>query len=128
MVQLREIESQLKNLGVQFLAISPDQPSKLKETIDKHKMGFRLLSDSDMAAARSFRVAYKLDDATLAELKKYNIDVELASGQEHHTLPVPAVFLVATNGLIQFEYVNPDYKVRLDPELLLAAAKIMLSS
>jgi hypothetical protein len=69
----------LKNLNVQLLAISPDQPSKLKETIDKHKMGFVLLSDSDMIAARSFRVAYKLDDATLAELKKYNIDVEEAS-------------------------------------------------
>jgi peroxiredoxin len=116
----------LKNLNVQLLAISPDQPSKLKETIDKHKMGFVLLSDSDMIAARSFRVAYKLDDATLAELKKYNIDVEEASGQKHHLLPVPAVFLVATNVLIQFEYVNPDYKVRLDPDLLLAAAKIML--
>jgi peroxiredoxin len=128
LVQLREIESQLKNLGSQLLAISPDQPSKLKETIDKHKMGFKLVSDSDMIAARSFRVAYKLDDQTLAELKKYNIDVEEASGQKHHMLPVPAVFLVATNGLIQFECVNPDYKVRLDPELLLATAKIMLSS
>ena len=125
MVQLREIEPQLKNLGVQLFAISPDQPSKLKETIDKHKMGFRLFSDSDMAAARSFRVAYKLDDATLAQLNKYGIDVEEASGQKHHMLPVPAVFLVATNGLIQFEYVNPDYQVRLDPELLLAAAKIV---
>jgi hypothetical protein len=71
-VQLREIEPQLKNLNVQLLAISPDQPSKLKETIDKHNMGFRLLSDSDMVAARSFRVAYKLDDQTLAEFKKYN--------------------------------------------------------
>jgi peroxiredoxin len=125
LVQLREIEPQLKNLGVQLLAISPDQPSKLKETIDKHKMGFRLLSDSDMAAARSLRVAYKLDDATLSELKKYSIDVEEASGQKHHMLPVPAVFLVATNGLIQFEYVNPDYKVRLDPDLLLAATKVV---
>jgi peroxiredoxin len=125
LVQLREIEPQLKNLGVQLLAISPDQPSKLKETIEKHKMGFRLLSDSDMAAARGFRVAYKLDDATLAELKKYSIDVEEASGQKHHMLPVPAVFLVATNGLVQFEYVNPDYKVRLDPDLLLAATRIV---
>ncbi len=35
------------------------------------------------------------------------------------------VFLVATNGLIQFEYANPDYKVRLDPELLVGAAKII---
>ncbi len=67
-----------------------------------------------------------MGDATLAERKKYNIDVEEASGQKHHLLPVPAVFLVATNGLIQFECVNPDYKVRLDPDLLLAAAKIML--
>ncbi len=110
---------------MQLLAISPDKPSKLKETVDKHKMGFPLLSDSDMIAARSLRVAYKLDDQTLAELKKYNIDVEDASGQKHHMLPVPAVFLVATDGLIQFQYVNPDYKVRLDPELLRAAAKVI---
>ena len=115
----------MTGLRVQLLALSPDKPSKLKETIDKHKMGFRLLSDSDMAAARSFRVAYTLDDQTLAELKKYNIDVEDASGQKHHMLPVLAVFLVATNGVIQFEYVNPDYKVRLDPELLLFAVKII---
>jgi peroxiredoxin len=125
LVQLREIESELKNLDVQLLAISPDKPSKIRETIDKHKMSFILLSDSDMVAARSFRVAYKLDDQTLAEFKKYNIDVEDASGQNHHMLPVPAVFLVTMNGLIQFEYVNPDYKVRLDPELLVAAAKII---
>ncbi len=125
MVQLREVEPELKNLDVQLLAVSPDKPSKVRETIERHKMSFILLSDSDMVAARSFRVAYKLDDQTLAEFKKYNIDVEDASGQRHHMLPVPAVFLVTTNGLIQFEYVNPDYKVRLDPELLVAAAKII---
>ena len=88
-------------------------------------MGFRLLSDSAMAVARSFGVAHTLDDQTLAEFKKYNIDVENASGLKHHMLPVPAVFLIATNGLIQFEYVNPDYKVRLNPELLLTAARII---
>jgi len=125
LVQLREVEPELKNLDVQLLAVSPDKPSKVRETIERHKMSFILLSDSDMVAARSFRVAYKLDDQTLAEFKKYNIDVEDASGQRHHMLPVPAVFLVTTNGLIQFEYVNPDYKVRLDPELLVAAAKII---
>jgi peroxiredoxin len=125
LVQLCEIEPELKGLGVQLLAIAPDQSAKLKESIEKHKMGFRLLSDSNMAVARSFGVAYTLDDQTLAELKKYNIDVEDASGQKHHMLPVPAVFLVATNGLVQFQYVNPDYKVRLDPNLLLSAAKII---
>jgi peroxiredoxin len=117
LVQLREIEPQLKSLGVQLFAISPDRPARLKETIEKHKMEFRLLSDSEMTAARSFGVAYQLDETTLAELKKYQIDVEEASGHMHHMLPVPAVFLVATNGLIQFEYVNPDYKVRVKPPI-----------
>lgn len=112
---------------MQLFAISPDRPAKLKETIEKHKVEFRLLSDSEMTAARSFGVAYQLDETTLAELKKYQIDVEEASGQMHHMLPVPAVFLVATNGVIQFEYVNRDYKVRVKPELLLAAAKICFS-
>jgi peroxiredoxin len=123
LVQLREIEPELKGLGVQLLAISPDRPSKVRETLDKHKMGFTLLSDSEMIAARAFRVAYKLDDQTLQELRKYNIDVEDASGQQHHMLPVPAQFLVATNGVIQFEYVNPDYRVRIDPDLLLSTAR-----
>jgi len=123
LVQLREIEPELKGLGVQLLAISPDRPSKVRETLDKHKMGFTLLSDSEMIAARAFRVAYKLDDQTLAELKKYNIDIEDASGQKHHMLPVPALFLVATNGVIHFEYVNPDYRVRIDPDLLLSTAR-----
>lgn len=118
----------MKGLGVQLLAISPDRPSKVREILGKHKMGFTLLSDSEMIAAQAFRVAYKLDDQTLGELRKYNIDVEDASGQKHHMLPVPAVFLVATNGVIQFEYENPDYKVRLDPELLMAAVKIVFKN
>jgi peroxiredoxin len=113
-------------LGVQLLAISPDQPSKLQETIDKHAIRFRLLSDSDMAAARGFGVVYKLDEATLVKLKASGMDVEEASGQQHHMLPVPAVFLIAgTKCLIEFEYVNPDYRVRINPELLLAAARIL---
>jgi peroxiredoxin len=112
------------DLGVQLFAISPDQPSKLKETIDKHQIRFPLLSDSDMAAARGFGVAYKLDEATLVKLRAFGMDVEEGSGQQHHMLPVPAVFLIGgTKCLIEFEYVNPDYRVRLSSDLLLAAAR-----
>jgi peroxiredoxin len=111
---------------MQLFAISPDQPPKLKETIDKHPLGFRLLSDSDMAAARGFGLAYRVDGATLAKLKDSGMDLEEASGQEHHMLPVPAVFLIgSTKGLIEFAYVNPDYRVRLSADLLLAAARIL---
>ena len=78
-----------------------------------------------MLGAQSFGIAYKLDEATLGQLKQYGIDVEEASGEKHHQLPVPAVFLVGTDALIHFQYVNPDYKVRPDPNLIVGAARIL---
>ncbi len=77
-----------------------------------------------MNAAKAFRVAYKVDEATLKQLRDYKIDIEEASGEKHHLLPVPAVFIVATDGLVQFEYVNPDYKVRIHADLLVAAVRV----
>ena len=36
---------------------------------------------------------------------------------------MPAVYVLDTEGVIQFEYINPNYKVRLDADILRAAAK-----
>jgi peroxiredoxin len=60
------------------------------------------------------------------KLASYNIDIEAASGETHHLLPIPAVFIVGQDGVIDFSYANPDYKTRLSSEVLLAAAKAAL--
>ena len=57
-----------------------------------------------------------------------SVDLEKASGYDHHYLPVPATYLVGNNGVIQFQYANPNYKMRLDPDLLIAAAKSYLKT
>lgn len=78
-----------------------------------------------MEAAREFRVAYRVDAPTLSALTNFGINLEEASGEKHNLLPVPAVFLTDANGLIHFQYVNPDYKVRVDPDLLVTAVRIL---
>jgi len=93
------------------------------ELIELGYFGYVLLSDSKMTAASAFGIAYKVNDDTLKALKNYGIDIEESSGERHHLLPVPSVFLVGKSGRIEFQYVNPDYKVRLDPDVLLAAAE-----
>jgi len=50
------------------------------------------------------------------------VDLEAASGNTGHLLPYPSVFIVDKAGIIRFAYVNPDYKVRLDPAKILEAA------
>lgn len=77
-----------------------------------------------MDAAKAFGIAYDVDDATLKALAQYGVDLKAWSGDVHHLLPVPAVFVVSASGTIQFEYINPDYSVRAEPDLLLAAARL----
>lgn len=120
---LAGIEDDLNKAGVQLLAISMDQPAKLKATPDREKLHYRLLSDSDAAAATAFGIAFKVDDATVEKYKGYGINLDAASGRDHHILPHPAVFVADTSGKIRFAHVNPDYKVRLEPKEILEAAR-----
>lgn len=120
---LAGIEKDLEKAGVQLLAISMDQPSKLKTTPDREKLHYRLLSDSDAVAAKAFGIAFKVDDATVEKYKGYGINLDAASGRDHHILPHPAVFIADTAGKICFAHVNPDYKVRLEPKKILEAAQ-----
>lgn len=126
MGQLQQIESKLVELGYQIFAISPDLPANLQQSVEKHGLKYLLLSDSKMTASRAFGIAYRVDHKTLALYKGYGIDLEKASGESHQQLPVPAVFVLGTDGTIKFEYVNPDYRVRIDPDELLAEAQVAL--
>jgi len=95
--------------------------------VDKHQLTYTLLSDHAMIAARAFGIAFRVDEATLDEYMGYGIDLEAASGETHHLLPVPAVFIVGRDEIIKFSYANPDYKVRLAPGDLLDAARAALN-
>ncbi len=125
MGQLRTIEKDLQELGFQIIAASADRPEKLSGTVEKNSLTYQLVSDSTMAASRAFGLAFQVDDKTLAAYKGYGIDLEEASGEEHHLLPVPGVFLISKEGVVEHSYVNPDYRIRLDPAVILAAARSM---
>lgn len=123
LASLQDIEPKLLAMGYQIIAVSTDRLEGLRKSIEKHDLKYTLLSDSKMDGAKALGIAYKVDDATVERYKQYGIDLEKASGEKHHLLPVPSVFMLGTDGTISFEYINPNYKVRLNPDLLLAAAK-----
>ena len=121
--QLQTIDADLRRLGYQILAISPDRPEVLRELPDDADVSYTLLSDSRMEAAKAFGIAFRVEDETVKRYKGFGIDLEEASGHDHHLLPVPAVFIIGTDEVIRFSYVNSDYKVRLEPKRVLEAAK-----
>jgi peroxiredoxin len=121
--QLEEIKGQIDALGYQMIMISPDSPDKIKETINSHHFSHLFLSDSKVAAAIAFGIAFQVDAETLEMFAEYGIDLNAASGENHHILPVPAVFILSSDGTISFEYVNPNFTERLNRNVLLAAAE-----
>ena len=122
LAELRTTEDELVEMGFEVWFVSPDKPELLSEGEDSG-FGYRLYSDPDMNAAQAFGIAFRLDDDTFERYVGFGHDLNQRSGDDHQALPAPATFIIGTDGRIQFGYVNPDYSVRLAPEVLLAAAR-----
>lgn len=120
--ELRTVMPAIKNLGYQVIFLSTDQPKLLYSSL-KEKVDYHIVSDATTAAARSFGVAFHVDDATLEKMKSYGIDLELTQGSKLHQLPVPSVFIVDRAGIVRFSHYNADYRVRLDAASVLSAAQ-----
>ena len=124
--QLNGIESKLSALGYQIVALTPDPAEEIKKTLDKHSLKYTIYSDTDLGAIKVFGVGFRLPEATVEKYRGYGITLSHAPGETDSVLPVPSVFIIDVNGVVQFVYVNPDYRIRLSSELLLTAAKTSL--
>lgn len=114
---LQEIVPVLEEKGYQLIAVSTDKPEGLKQSAVKQRLGYTLLSDADTKVSKLFGIAYKAPEAYWEMLPKTSggMDTDLL-------LPVPSVFILDRKGVIHFEYINPDFKQRLNPELLKVVA------
>jgi peroxiredoxin len=117
---LQGIVKDLTDSGYQLLAISPDKPEELAKSIDKHTLTYTLLSDSDGTAIKAFGLAFGAAPAQFALLEQY-------SGEKTHILPVPAVYILGTDGAIKFVHYDPDFKTRMDPAKILEQAKAAIA-
>ena len=43
------------------------------------------------------------------------------NANDNWTLPIPATFVVGTDGLVKARHIDPDYRKRMDVEAILAA-------
>lgn len=126
--QLQDIASimpAIHRMGVEVLFPNGDRPEILYSSLKAETktaiegLDYRLLSDSDLAAARAFGVAYVLADDTLKRYRaREEWDLRDSSMEKYDALPLPSIFLVNTDGVIAFEYHNVDPRIRLSAEAL----------
>lgn len=114
---LKDAEAELEELGFQIVGITPESPEKIAETVKDKELGYTILSDGKLEAAKAFGLAFDLGAVTAVAYTAYGATLP------ERALPVPAVYLVDADGALVFAHAEADYKKRLSNEELLAAAR-----
>lgn len=117
---LQEALPAIAALGAQLVAISPQTPPNSRKSQRENKVSFPILSDPGNEVAARFGLRFELPDY-LVELYRNTFKNDLAriNGEPSWTLPMPARYVIGTDGVVAYAEVNPDYTRRPDAEELL---------
>ncbi|MBD3919142.1 AhpC/TSA family protein [Paenibacillus sp. PR3] len=119
-IQLRAFEqrmSDIRQLGTQLIAISPQSPDHTLTQREKEQLSFHVLSDSDGQVAASYRLLFELPDVlqhTFTTILKRDLTVFNAT--DRWILPVPATYVIDQDGIIRYASINPDFMQRTEPQ------------
>lgn len=125
---MRFVIPEIRAMGVDVLFLSGDRAEVLYDGLsmeaqdDIAGLDYTILSDANAQAAIALGIAFRANEKTRNYLIKKEA-LEGTSVDRHEVLPVPAVFAVDTSGVIRYAFTNPNYKVRLPADDLLAIAR-----
>jgi peroxiredoxin len=119
--------AELKSLGATLVAISPQSPDNSLGTAEKNSLTFQVLSDSDLAAAHGFGIAFTLPPELVELYSSVGNNLPQLNGNGQWVLPVPATFVIDKSGVIQFAHVEADYRERAEPADVLSAVRSLLT-
>jgi len=117
-LELRALQQALPDIKANkanLIAISPNLPDKSLTSIEKHNLEFEVLSDTGNVVARSYGLVFTLGEATRSVFENFNLELPDYNGDDHWELPVPATYIINTDGTIIYDFVNVDYTKRAEP-------------
>jgi peroxiredoxin len=100
----------LTSMGVNVIAITPESIENVEQTVQLHKLTFKVIYDCQEQIMKDFDVYFNVtrdyQDKTKKEL---SIDIAENNGRDVAHLPVPATFIIDRQGMITAVSFDPDY-------------------
>ena len=118
---LSEAQDQVAAVGGQIVAIMPDREHYTSALRENSGATFPILTDFENGYAMSLNLAFWVGAEMQAMMCQAGWDVAPSQGSDTWLLPIPATFVVGTDGLVKERFVDPDYRKRMAIEDLLAA-------
>lgn len=117
MVALAEIEGRAS--PAQIVAISPETQHYTRLLKEESRAHFPFLTDMGAAYAMSLNLAIWIDQKFSRMIAESGCDVPLYNNSESWILPIPAVFVLDSSGVITARHIDPDYRERMEVDELL---------
>jgi peroxiredoxin len=121
-MELQALQAALPEIaarGASLVAISPQTAANSRKSQRDNKLGFPILSDTKSEVADAFGIRFALQDDLIELYKTFKNDLPAFNDDPAWVLPMPARFVIGTDGIIAYAEVNPDYTRRPDPSELL---------
>lgn len=107
----REIEAR----GASLIAISQQTAANSRKSQRQNRLGFPILVDKGGVVAAQFGLRWNVPDYLQEIHKRLGADLTQFNGEDSWTLPMPARYVMSSDGKVAYAEVNPDYTRRPEP-------------
>ena len=121
-LQLRVYQERLddfKKAGGKLIAVSPESKDSASTTSQKNDVKFTIVQDELNKVAREYGLVFKLSEKLKEVYLSAGLDLEKNQGNDSWELPIPATYVIDTNGIIKFAFLNVDYVKRAEPSTII---------
>jgi len=105
------------------VAIVPDRQKFAMWLKSDAKAPFPILTDIDNGYAMTLGLAIYVGDELKQMMVSSGSNPAVSQGTDNWMLPIPATFIVGTDGIVRGRFVDPDYRTRMAIEDMLAALR-----
>ncbi|MHB1935474.1 MAG: peroxiredoxin-like family protein [Acidobacteriaceae bacterium] len=112
---------ELRKRGALLVAISPQTVHQNSLLLQQHSLPFPVLSDPGLAVAERFRIAYSVPAYHQKHYRSILVNIPFINGDPSWRLPLPATYLLQSDGTIVFAQAHADFRARPEPAEILAA-------
>ncbi|WP_282068115.1 peroxiredoxin-like family protein [Olleya namhaensis] len=113
---------EIKTEGATLLALTPELPENSLNTSEKNNLEFSILSDLENIVGKEHGVVYTLTD-DVASIYNAGFGLNEKNGDASNQLPLAATYVIDTNGIIQYAFLDADYTKRAEVSEIIAALK-----
>jgi len=112
---LQEVHSEVRALGAQIVAITPELGRYGRTVHRKLNLAFDILTDLHLKTAEEFGLVFTLPDYLRDLYKSFGSKLDVFNDEPEYRLPMPARYIIDLSSIIRAADVNADYTIRPEP-------------